>query len=238
MEVLQDHSDTKLETFSISGLNQDVYAVNVTVGDNTPAATTIYGKIYESTQTGWDFIGESLEYEVSAQDVTNNAEIALVLLSPASLEAGKTYLAVVGCYTEFYTATAGNCEPQLSFVLYPSAGGSGSQYYTTSIPMVRMNFDPSIGIKETANANFSLAQNMPNPFNENTVVNYTLNQTSNVMIQITDVTGKVVSTMDQGTQGAGTYTVNLNASELSNGTYFYTLTDGHSSVTKAMVVKK
>ena len=76
--------------------------------------------------------------------------------------------------------------------MYPSAGGAGSQYYTTSTPMVRLNFDPSIGVTENVVGNMELGQNIPNPFNNTTAINYSVASNANVTLTVVDMTGKVV----------------------------------------------
>ena len=146
---------------------------------------------------------------------------------------------MVGCYSEFYYGTSGQSEPQTSYVMYPTAGGSGSQYYTTSTPMVRFNFDPAIvGISENVAGNMELGQNIPNPANNTTAINYSVNSNANVTLTVTDMTGKVVMTINEGTKAAGDYKVTLDASTLAGGMYHYTLSNGETSITKAMSVVK
>jgi hypothetical protein len=53
-----------------------------------------------------------------------------------------------------------------------------------------------------------------------------------------DITGKVVKTINNGTQSAGKYTLNLNGADYAEGVYFYTFTVGNEKVTKRMVVTK
>ncbi len=88
------------------------------------------------------------------------------------------------------------------------------------------------------NNNISVSQNMPNPFDGNTLITYNLNEASNVTLEIVDVTGKVVATYDEGTRDAGEHNITINGSELAEGIYFYTFTAGEYKVTKRMVVNK
>jgi len=53
-----------------------------------------------------------------------------------------------------------------------------------------------------------------------------------------DVTGKVVKTINNGTQQAGVYTVAVDANDFAEGVYFYTFTIGTEKVTKQMVITK
>ena len=215
-----------------------VKGVDVVIGGNSTAGTTIFGKIYESTASGWDFIADSPEYTLTNQDVNTNATITLELTTPPTLEAGKTYLAVVGCYDEFYYGVSGSSDPQTSFIMYPSPGGSGGQYYTTNTPMVRMNFDPTIGVEEVETNGFVLNQNVPNPANNTSMISFELRNPAAVSFEMTDVTGKVVKTMNLGTMNAGAQQLNVDVAELSNGIYYYSVVAGDVKMTKKMTVKK
>ena len=54
-------------------------------------------------------------------------------------------------------------------------------------PMVRMNFDPSIGIaEEVSETGAILGQNMPNPFDNNSTINFELANTSDVQFEFVD----------------------------------------------------
>ncbi|CAN5755573.1 hypothetical protein BH11BAC7_BH11BAC7_22140 [soil metagenome] len=82
----------------------------------------------------------------------------------------------------------------------------------------------------------TLNQNMPNPANGNTVINYTLANNSDVLFNITDVTGKVVYTENINNQSAGSHRVDINTNVLANGIYFYSMTIGGQQVTRKMTV--
>ena len=129
-------------------------------------------------------------------------------------------------------------EDNTSFIMYPSAGGAGSQYYTNSTPMVRLNFDPSIGVTENVVGNMELGQNIPNPFNNTTAINYSVKSNANVTLTVTDMTGKIVMNVNEGTKAAGDHKITLDASTLAGGMYHYTLSNGETSITKAMSVVK
>ncbi len=87
-------------------------------------------------------------------------------------------------------------------------------------------------------ANITVGQNFPNPFNGNTTVNYELNSTESVMVEITDITGKVIAVMNEGVRTAGSHVLTINSNNLAAGTYYYTLSTSKGKVTKAMTVAK
>lgn len=86
--------------------------------------------------------------------------------------------------------------------------------------------------------NYELKQNYPNPFNPTTTIEYSLNKNSDVKIIIYDILGKEVNTLVNQKQVSGTYKLNLNASSLSSGTYFYSLiVDGLVDSKKMILIK-
>jgi hypothetical protein len=80
-----------------------------------------------------------------------------------------------------------------------------------------------------------LHQNSPNPFAEQTVINYAISDNvKSAQLVFTDNMGKVLKTMEISERGNGTITVY--GGDLSTGIYSYTLiVDGVSVATKRMV---
>ncbi len=86
--------------------------------------------------------------------------------------------------------------------------------------------------------NFVLKQNYPNPFNPTTQIEFSLSKTSNVFLDVFDVTGKKVKELLNKRLSSGNYKVQFNAEGLSSGVYFYRLrTGGVSSIKKMLLMK-
>jgi len=90
---------------------------------------------------------------------------------------------------------------------------------------------------------YSLAQNFPNPFNPSTKISFNLPVESNVTLKIFNVIGEEVMSLIHGNLNAGSHNLDLNASNLNSGVYFYTLEaqgiDGSSfSEVKKMMLTK
>ncbi|MCK6622916.1 MAG: T9SS type A sorting domain-containing protein [Calditrichaceae bacterium] len=85
---------------------------------------------------------------------------------------------------------------------------------------------------------FALSQNYPNPFNPSTTIDYTLQQSSDISLDVYNLTGQKVATLEKGRKAAGQYTVNFDAANLPSGIYFYTLKAGNASLTQKMVLMK
>ena len=111
-------------------------------------------------------------------------------------------------------------------------------YYTTSTPMVRMNFDPFISVQERNNTKAFLSQNMPNPFNDNTRINIELDEQKEIQFEIFDITGKIVKELKLGKLGIGSHQLNINSSGLKSGIYYYSIYNADFKITKKMIIQK
>jgi hypothetical protein len=85
---------------------------------------------------------------------------------------------------------------------------------------------------------FSLSQNYPNPFNPTTKIDYNLPTDANVSLKISDVTGRLISTLVNEKKLAGYYTKEFDAVNIASGVYFYRLQAGSFVDTKRFVVIK
>ena len=85
---------------------------------------------------------------------------------------------------------------------------------------------------------FVLEQNYPNPFNPTTNIAYTIPSRTDVRIEIYDILGREIESIDLGTKSAGEYIYQFDGSLLPSGVYFYRmLTETHSESKKMMLVK-
>lgn len=210
-------------------------AVDIAITNaSTNTGQIMYAMVYRFNGTDYDLVGSSPDYTIEAGDL--NSFIKLVLDNPVDVAAGDDMLIVAGHYggadpVEFWTAQGVEQGTVLGFI-------DGSLFSLTgpSAVMVRADMRDFTGINEVNANNFNIGQNQPNPFNNTSVISYTLNETAAVNVVITDVTGKVVKTITPGTQAAGTYTLTVDGSDMAEGVYYYTFTVGDSKVTKQMVV--
>jgi hypothetical protein len=85
---------------------------------------------------------------------------------------------------------------------------------------------------------YSLNQNYPNPFNPATTISYSIPNAGNVSLKIFNVLGQEVHSLINEYQNPGTYKVTFDASSLTSGVYFYSLSsDNFLQVKKMMLVK-
>jgi hypothetical protein len=97
-----------------------------------------------------------------------------------------------------------------------------------------LNNEVNIGTPST----YALSQNYPNPFNPSTTINFDLPTDGNVSLKLYDMSGKEVATLVNEVRSAGYYSVNFNASQLTSGVYFYTISADNFTATKKMLLVK
>ena len=83
-----------------------------------------------------------------------------------------------------------------------------------------------------------LRQNFPNPFNSQTRIYYSLESAGEIQLNLYDLSGRKIKSLVKGFLPAGNYRVDLDATNLSSGLYFYTLRTSDNEVTKKMTLIK
>lgn len=74
---------------------------------------------------------------------------------------------------------------------------------------------------EVVSNQYALTQNVPNPFNPATRIEYTLVAGSDVSLKVYDMTGRLVKTLVNDRQTRGVYTIDFDATGLASGVYVY-----------------
>ncbi len=90
------------------------------------------------------------------------------------------------------------------------------------VPLIQ--FESTVGVHGLRNRSLTMYNNYPNPAVNNTNIRFALTQNSDVSIRITDITGKVIKTIDQTNLSAGDHTVNVETADWAAGNYIYTIT--------------
>lgn len=84
----------------------------------------------------------------------------------------------------------------------------------------------------------NLIANYPNPFNPTTKIKYEVKNPDHVLLNIFDISGRLISTLVDEQKSIGLYEVGFDGSSLTSGTYFYRLTVGDITETRKMILIK
>lgn len=240
--VIQGGSYNAGEGFEVGNIfdvvsNTTASAIDVVIASTAVAGAEIYVKLYSIDAGTGDFIwmDESVPYVLTAGNL--GQKITLALQNAQALNAGESYLAVVGSFgdggvtNDLVVGTSGVSAPQTTFYLDMT---DGVWYYSTSTPMVRMNFSPA-AINEVEN-NFGLNV-YPNPANTSATISMELNNEADVAINVSDLAGKVVYSNTLGKVN-GAQKVTVNTDSLTSGVYMVNVTVDGAVSTQKLVVRK
>ena len=188
--------------------------------------------------TGYEYVDISLTHEVQASDFGTLVNVQFE--NPVSLQAGDIILPVA-CFfsgSEVPIALAG-------FTLSGTVVGVGdggmislaSDGDLVDAPVVRLDFGTYLSVEDNVieSSNVSL---YPNPASNNATIAYSLNEGSDVAVEIRDMAGKLVYSAEESNVAAGSHTMAISTSAMAEGMYTYTLVANGSKVTKKFVVKK
>jgi hypothetical protein len=119
--------------------------------------------------------------------------------------------------------------PETSIVRYrlKQVDFDGEFEYSQEIPVELTNVN---------GMDFSLAQNYPNPFNPVTTIRYTLPQTADVRLYVSDALGNRINLLVDRVQHAGAHHVFFDATDIPSGAYFYHLEYDGKRITRKMTV--
>jgi aminopeptidase N len=116
----------------------------------------------------------------------------------------------------------------------------GTLFFDQSNEIVLKTATISVGIDEDRKSisSYHLGQNFPNPVAGNTVIVFNLPKASFVNLSLYDLNGKKLMTMADKNAEAGQNEIEVDLSQLANGTYYYTLkTDNFVSSKKLVLLK-
>ncbi len=84
---------------------------------------------------------------------------------------------------------------------------------------------------------FSIGQNFPNPVTGSTIINVYLQNSGDLSLRITNITGQDVMSLEKSNVPAGVSQFIVDCSKLASGVYFYTVKQGDAQITKKMIVQ-
>jgi hypothetical protein len=92
-----------------------------------------------------------------------------------------------------------------------------------------------VGIENSENNEFSVEQNIPNPFSNQTQIKFKVDKNTELIFELTDLTGRLIHKENIKAK-AGENTFNLSAEALSSGLYFYSFRSEYKKITKKLII--
>jgi hypothetical protein len=119
-------------------------------------------------------------------------------------------------------------------VIYPET----SQSMTVQIPDSLLTQIHQPEPTKPISHKYKLSDNYPNPFNNSTSFTYQIPINDYVEINLYDINGRKINTIDAGFQKAGKHRVEIKFTDLSSGIFFYSLETGNRKITKKCMYLK
>ena len=119
--------------------------------------------------------------------------------------------------------------------------GSERPFVLDWFQFVGESYTPTVSVDDHSRAlikSFTLEQNYPNPFNPTTQIKYSLPKNGKVSLKIFNLSGKEITTLVDGIQTKGEYTVTFYGSNLATGVYFIQLKADNFKQTRKMLIQK
>jgi len=124
----------------------------------------------------------------------------------------------------------------VSYIFFDAGNGNYVANYGTTITNAQtLHLTPT---EDTAivSPTYYLGQNYPNPFFQNTRINYSIPVSAKVELVLYDVQGRPVKIMVNEMKTAGNYLYDLNTESLAKGVYFYRMRSGNFTAVKKLII--
>lgn len=200
--------------------------------------------LYELASTSVQDPSNNIVADLSIQlptAVNTSTFTTLVFPSPYTMEAGKTYYAIVRtsqtATEKMRIKSSLKGDADFSTVIYgPFGTGGGVNNFLgwDAAAAVSLNFDPVLSIN-SANTPVSFGTIFPNPTTDETTINYSLANATDVAVVVVDVTGRVMYTAANENKTAGEHSLTVDASAFASGVYHVNVITPESTVTTKFI---
>lgn len=211
------------------------FAINVTYHDSTKLDSCWF--IY-----GYNSFTGSCPYENNPPALANITKFSRINASPKDFYANSfaQWNEYIGLADRgFFPDPTGNnvfypCNASDTLHYHPGVDGAN---YLQDIDMaVQLLYTSYLGVQSLHNPGINVSQNYPNPYNNTSLITYTIPKQADVSLKINDLAGREIIAQSYGNMNPGQHTITLNANAFSTGVYFYSITSLGYTVTKKMVV--
>ncbi len=251
---------TRIYSVTLGGF--DTHAAQVTSGDTSKGNhATLLQKLSEAVTAFLDDIRQlgaddkvlAMTYSEFGRRVASNASAGTDHGTAAPMFLFGKYVrpGIVGANPNMSDLNNGNLKMQYDFrQIYTSVlaqwFGAKTQKLNAvmlkefqQLPLINA---PVVGVNESQfdfASGFRLYENYPNPANTTTSISYDVPFESEVLLTLTDVRGRTLTTLvEPAVVSAGHYTVQVDASNLPEGAYFFRLRAGNFTAVQPLIVSR
>ena len=218
----------------------------------------------EINDTSGDGIWEPGETMIISMELCNNSESDHMYYPGVILEADSDLVTIQYPHYWFYGMIAGDCEPLEFSVTADATAPDGAVVDFLAMPAALNCVDlpqyciesdtlafscvisvPNVAINEPADLpnELSLHQNVPNPFNPVTMVQFELPVESETSLKVVSLNGAHVVSLSSGYMQAGSHRATWNGTDVNGkkvpaGIYFLLLTSGETIQTRKIIFLK
>lgn len=107
----------------------------------------------------------------------------------------------------------------------------------TQGPAWSFTYDGITGIQEKTSEKEGIVSIVPNPVTESAVLNFNLEKSSKIQLDIYDCNGRLIKTVSNKRHAAGTNSININVADLPAGIYMLRLQTDDYSNTQRLIIK-
>ncbi len=190
------------------------------------------------TETTWKL------FDASGSIIASGGPYADLAASGVLLHTSTATLPIDGCYRfEIYDVYGDGINSGYGAGKVELKNASGTIFY--SLVGTAANFG-SKGVRNFKKGPLSISENelvnnvnvYPNPISTNATVNFNLVESNNVVIEVVNAIGQLVSTNNLGKLSIGEQNYSIDASNLNNGLYFINIRVGDKSVVRKVSISK
>jgi len=223
--------------FSFEG-DDEVSALQVKItNEATNVGEIIYTTVWHNDGVGgWLLLDEGDEYTVNAGDI--GQIITLPFVGGLNVNATDLYLFGISQYaTPIDALFERQGDIGFSYIQGIDEADALRGFFDRRAPIVRLRVNSSeVGIEEPIAPITNTFTIYPNPANESINVNLTLNESTGTVINVIDITGKVIKTVNAGDVN-GDKNITISLDEMSTGIYFIELVNADGKQVKKFVKK-
>ena len=220
--------------------NDELSSISVFIKDNSVAGADVFAMLYEIDANNEKvYLTQSEDYTLQSSDIGN--WVTIPFDDTETLWSGITYMAAVGGYASpVDTSVVGMSQYTYATTCYIQKNGCltgtqsfGSWYWTSRVPMIRMNFFVVSSIEENVfDGQLSV---YPNPSKGVFTLEMFNVNSEKYTITVSNVLGKTIHNSTDEINS--TFKKEIDLSAFSKGVYMIRVENSNSSITKKLIIE-